>query len=111
MVTEYGMSDELGPMTFGHGHEEQVFLGRDISRDRNYSERVAAEIDAEMKSIIEQAYRKAEEIVKDHRKELEAVANALLERETLEAADFERLLNSFNHDIASGAPDDTSEEG
>lgn len=111
MVTEYGMSDELGPMTFGHGHEEQVFLGRDISRDRNYSERVAAEIDAEMKSIIEQAYRKAEEIVKDHRKELEAVANALLEKETLEAADFERLLNSFNHDIASGTPDDTSEEG
>ncbi|HHU51126.1 MAG TPA: ATP-dependent metallopeptidase FtsH/Yme1/Tma family protein [Firmicutes bacterium] len=102
MVTEYGMSDELGPMTFGHGHEEQVFLGRDISRDRNYSERVAAEIDAEMKRIIEDAYHEAEEIVQEHRKELDAIVEALLEKETLEAEDFERLLDSFKHDTASG---------
>ncbi|HEY8345370.1 MAG TPA: ATP-dependent zinc metalloprotease FtsH [Bacillota bacterium] len=103
MVTEYGMSDELGPMTFGHGHEEQVFLGRDISRDRNYSERVAAEIDAEMKRIIEDAYHKAEKIVQEHRKELDAIVEALLEKETLEAEDFERLLDSFKHDTASGS--------
>jgi len=95
MVTEYGMSDDLGPMTFGHGHEEQVFLGRDISRDRNYSERVAAEIDQEMSTIIGDAYKKAKNIVNEHRNELEAIANALLEKETLEAADFEQLLNSF----------------
>ncbi len=92
MITEYGMSAELGPMTFGHGHEEQVFLGRDISRDRNYSEKVAADIDREMRSLIDQAYKRAEEIINGHREELDRVAQALLSRETLEGAEFEALL-------------------
>jgi cell division protease FtsH len=94
MITEYGMSDKLGPMTFGHGPAEQVFLGRDISRDRNYSEQVAASIDQEMKGMITEAYNKAEEIIRTHREKLDAIVEALLEKETLEAADFERLLAS-----------------
>ena len=92
MIMEYGMSDELGPMTFGHGHEELVFLGRDISRDRNYSEEVAASIDREMRLLIDQAYKRAEEIITTHREELDRVARALLEKETLEGAEFEALL-------------------
>jgi cell division protease FtsH len=92
MIMEYGMSEELGPMTFGHGHEELVFLGRDISRDKNYSEKVAADIDREMRSFIDQAYRRAEGIITDHREDLDRVAQALLSRETLEGAEFEALL-------------------
>ena len=94
MIMEYGMSDKLGPMTFGHGPVEQVFLGRDISRDRNYSEEVAASIDQEMKRIITEAYNRAEELIRTHRDQLEAIVKALLEKETLEAADFERLMAS-----------------
>lgn len=103
MVTEYGMSKELGPMTFGHGHAEQVFLGRDISRDKNYSEQVAAKIDREMKAIIDLSYQQAEEIINTHLEELKSIANALIEKETLEAEDFEQLLASFNgQPIAEG---------
>lgn len=92
MIMEYGMSADLGPMTFGHGHEEQVFLGRDISRDKNYSEEVAANIDREMRSMIDQAYKRAEELITEHREELDRVARTLLERETLEAPEFEAVL-------------------
>lgn len=92
MIMEYGMSEELGPMTFGHGHLEQVFLGRDISRDKNYSEEVAASIDREMRLMIDQAYKRAEEIITEHREELERVTQTLLEKETLDAAEFEALL-------------------
>ena len=63
---------------------------------------MAAEIDAEMKRIIEDAYHEAEEIVQEHRTDLDAIVEALLEKETLEAEDFERLLDSFKHDTASG---------
>ncbi|NLC53591.1 MAG: ATP-dependent metallopeptidase FtsH/Yme1/Tma family protein [Firmicutes bacterium] len=92
MIMEYGMSEDLGPMTFGHGHEDQVFLGRDISRDKNYSEEVAANIDREMRLLIDQAYKRAEEILTGHREELDRVARTLLERETLEGAEFEAVL-------------------
>lgn len=92
MITEYGMSEKLGSMTFGHGREEQVFLGRDFARDRNYSEKVAADIDREMKHMIDESYRRAEEVIDRYREQLDLVANALLERETLEATEFEDLL-------------------
>lgn len=92
MITEYGMSEELGPMTFGHGHEDQVFLGRDISRDRNYSEEVAATIDAETRSIIERAYDRAKSLLVDHKAELERVVKALIEKETLEKDEFEAVI-------------------
>ncbi|WAM32054.1 ATP-dependent zinc metalloprotease FtsH [Caldicellulosiruptor naganoensis] len=91
MVTKYGMSDKLGPMTFGTEHEE-VFLGRDLALARNYSEEVAAEIDREIKSIIEEAYKKAEEILKQNIDKLHKVANALLEKEKLTGEEFRKLV-------------------
>ena len=92
MVTEYGMSDRLGPMTFGSAHDE-VFLGRDFTRSRNYSEGVASEIDTEIRSIIEAAYERAETLLKDNRDKLNRVAEALLEKEKLEADELEEVFN------------------
>jgi cell division protease FtsH len=92
MITEYGMSENLGYMTFGHGAEEQVFLGRVITRDRNYSEEVAAAIDREMRQIIDGSYQRSVNIIQENRVYLDKIAKALLEKETLEAEDFERLM-------------------
>lgn len=92
MITEYGMSDELGYMTFGHGHEEQVFLGRDISRDKNYSEEIAAAIDREIKRMMDEAFEKSKQIVAEHRELLDKIANALLEKETIEGEAFVELI-------------------
>lgn len=91
MITEFGMSDELGPLTFGH-KQEQVFLGRDIARDRNYSESVARAIDKEARQIIDSCYQKAKEILENNRQRLELVARALMEKETLEGPEFEELM-------------------
>lgn len=92
MITEYGMSDELGYMTFGHGHEEQVFLGRDISRDKNYSEEIAAAIDREIKRMMDEAFERAKQIIVEHRELLDKIANALLEKETIEGEAFVELI-------------------
>lgn len=92
MITEYGMSEKLGPMTFGHGHEEQIFLGRDIARDRNYSEEVAAAIDREAREFIEKSYAKAKKILSEQRERLEKVVAALKERETLDREEFEAIV-------------------
>jgi cell division protease FtsH len=92
MVTEYGMSDRLGPMTFGTKSEE-VFLGRDLGRTRNYSEEVAAEIDREIRRIIEEAYQKAESLLRDNIEKLHRVAKALMEKEKLNGEEFERVFN------------------
>jgi cell division protease FtsH len=92
MVTQYGMSDEMGPINFGGEHEE-VFLGRDWGTYRNYSEDVAALIDRETKKIIELAYKKAETLLKENIKRLHNVANALLEKEKLDGEEFEAAFN------------------
>ena len=92
MITEYGMSEKLGPLTLGQKHNEQVFLGRDISRQPNYSESVAAEIDQEVSSLIEQCYRKAETLLKDNSHYVEKIVNALKEHETLNADQIKKLL-------------------
>ncbi|MGI6413340.1 MAG: ATP-dependent zinc metalloprotease FtsH [Syntrophomonadaceae bacterium] len=91
MITEYGMSEELGPLTYGHKSEE-VFLGRDISRDRNYSDAIAYAIDKEANAIMESSYKKAEEILKNNRDKLDQIAQKLMEKETLEAEEFEAIL-------------------
>ncbi|MBP1764528.1 MAG: ftsH 1 [Firmicutes bacterium] len=91
MICEFGMSDALGPISFGH-RDEQVFLGRDLGRDRNYSEEVAYAIDQEVRRIIEDAYAKTEEILKNNRDKLQAIAEALMIRETLEANQLEQLI-------------------
>src|SRR6056297_2672057 len=85
MVTEYGMSDKVGHLTLGQKHDEQIFLGRDISRSRNYSEKVAAEIDREVRSIIEYCYDKAQNLLKENRDAVERIVVALKEKETLNA--------------------------
>ncbi len=87
MVTKYGMSSNLGPMTYGSGQE--VFLGRDLTSQKDYSEEVAAQIDREIRDIIENSYSDAEKLLSDNIDKLHEIANALLERETLNAGDFE----------------------
>jgi cell division protease FtsH len=91
MVTEYGMSDVFGPITFGTDHDE-VFIGRDLARSRNYSEEVAALIDKEIRAIIDKGYNHAEQLLKDNLSKLHAVAQALLEREKLDEKDFEEIF-------------------
>ncbi len=90
MVTHYGMSQALGPLTFGK-KEELIFLGREISEQRNYSDEVAAKIDAEVRSIIDHAYDRAREVLTEHRAVLDRLADLLIEKETIEAAEFESL--------------------
>jgi cell division protease FtsH len=91
MVTAYGMSKLLGPLTFGD-REEMVFLGREISEQRNYSDQIAEEIDQEVKRIIEEGYSQARSILLNYRDRLEAVARRLIEVETLERQEFEALV-------------------
>ena len=91
MVTEYGMSEKLGPMTFGQ-KEELVFLGREIGEQRDYSEAVAQEIDGEVRSLIEEAHNRAKEVLTNYRDKLEALARRLVEVETIEAPELEALF-------------------
>jgi cell division protease FtsH len=91
LITDYGMSDVLGPRTFGQ-KEELIFLGREIHEQRDYSEKIAEEIDVEIHSFISQATLKAQKIIQEQRDKLEKVALALLAKETLEKEEFEALL-------------------
>ncbi len=91
MVMEYGMSDELGPMTFGE-REELVFLGRSLSEHRNYSESVARKIDAEVRGFINRAHEQAVEIMRNHRAVLITLAQQLVQRETLGEAEVDAIL-------------------
>ncbi|MCJ7605568.1 MAG: ATP-dependent metallopeptidase FtsH/Yme1/Tma family protein, partial [Dehalococcoidales bacterium] len=91
MVTDYGMSDKLGPRTFGH-KEEMVFLGREISEQRDYSEKVALQIDMEVKQLIDTAYQIALQLLTDNREKLGFIAKMLLEEETLEGDELKRIL-------------------
>jgi cell division protease FtsH len=91
MVTRLGMSEALGPMTYGQ-KEELIFLGREISEQRDYSEAVAEKIDQEVRSIVNNAYERAKEILTTHRDRLDAVANRLLEVETINREEFEQIF-------------------
>ncbi|MBU4348134.1 ATP-dependent zinc metalloprotease FtsH [Patescibacteria group bacterium] len=94
LVTQFGMSEKLGPMTFGES-QELVFLGREISTTKNYSEEVAVEIDKEVRSLINRAYKASQRILKLHQKILEKIAKTLIEKETLEQEDFYKLLKDY----------------
>jgi len=107
MITEFGMSEELGPLTFGR-KQETVFLGRDISRDRNYSEAVAFSIDKEARRIIDASYNRARELLQEHINELNLIANALMEKETLEAEEFTAIIEDYNREHS--AQDSRKEE-
>ncbi len=91
MITKYGMSEKLGNMIFGNENEE-VFIGRDFAQARNYSEEVAAQIDREVKGIIDSCYEKTLKLLKENISKLHAVANALIEKEKLEGQEFEELF-------------------
>ena len=92
MVTQYGMTDSLGPMTYGSDDDDDVFMGRDLGKTRNYSEDIAAAIDRETRSIIDKAYAAVEELLSDNLEKLHIVAQELLEKETLNAKEFEELF-------------------
>jgi len=94
MVTEWGMSERMGPLTFGK-REEHVFLGREIAKHRDYSDKTAEEIDEETKRIVTEAYCHTKELLQQNRNLLDAIAKALLERETLEAAEIDEIINEL----------------
>ena len=95
MVMEYGMSDKIGTISYGSDQNE-VFLGRDLGRGRNFSEEIGAEIDKEIKSLIDEAYNKAETLLKENIEKLHAVAGALLEKEKLEGQEFLKIFDNAN---------------
>ena len=99
MITQYGMSDVLGPISFGEGQNHQVFLGRDLNNQRNYSEEVACEIDKEVRRYIEDAYEACRRIITENIDKLHLIANALMEREEL-------MTNGFIKDDESDESDE-----
>lgn len=100
MVTELGMSDTIGLVKLGNKREE-IFLGRDISEDRNYSEEVAYKIDQEVKAIIDTCYQRARAILTERRTLMDKIAGVLLEREVLDAAEFAKLMDEAPDNPAS----------
>ncbi|WP_099364129.1 ATP-dependent zinc metalloprotease FtsH [Fredinandcohnia onubensis] len=92
MVTEYGMSEKLGPLQFGQAQGGQVFLGRDIHNEQNYSDAIAHEIDLEIQRFIKESYEKARQILTEHQDKLKLIAETLLEVETLDAAQIKSLF-------------------
>jgi cell division protease FtsH len=93
MVTEWGMSEKLGPLTFGH-KEELVFLGRDLGEQRNYSEEVAGEIDQEVHRLVDAAYQRAKKILTERKDKLTQLAEYLKQEETIEGWQMDAVLNS-----------------
>lgn len=99
MICEYGMSDNIGPVTFGH-RQDQVFLGRDIARDKDYSEEVAAEIDKEVRSFMEDAYAATEKLLSENIDKLHVIAKALMEKETLDEEEINQLVK-YGHILSA----------
>ena len=109
MIMQYGMSETIGPIAYGE-ENHQVFLGRDFNRDRNYSEEVAGEIDREVRRYIEEAYEACRVLITENREKLDRIAEALLERETLNAAELEELMTKgsiSDKGTKDDEPDDT----
>lgn len=103
MITRYGFSEKLGPIVYGHDNSE-VFLGRDYSQGRNYSENVAAEIDGEIRELIDTSYENAKQILLSHRDQLDKVARYLMEHEKIDGEDFYKLMNGEPLDDNTAAP-------
>ncbi len=111
MIMEYGMSEELGPISFGYKEDHQVFLGRDISRQRNYSEEIAFAIDKEIRKIIEECYAEAENLIRDNREKLEELAQTLLEQETLRGEEVAAIMQGQPLPVDDGAEEPSDPEG
>jgi cell division protease FtsH len=94
MVCNWGMSEELGPLTFGK-REEHIFLGREFAQSKDFSEETARTIDSAIKNLVLSAYQRAKELLAGHRAQLQALAQGLLAQETLDSQEIDRILNSF----------------
>ncbi|HEY9722491.1 MAG TPA: ATP-dependent zinc metalloprotease FtsH [Oscillatoriaceae cyanobacterium] len=92
MVTEFGMSEKVGPLTYGN-RQEHVFMGRDFGEARNYSDEVASTIDDEVKRIVETCYERARGLLTEHREQLDHISYELIAQETIDAEEFDRLFN------------------
>ena len=103
MVTEFGMSEKLGPLSFGK-RDELVFLGREIGEQRNYSDDVARQIDEEVRAIIDRAYERASEVLTTHKDKLVALAEKLVAEETVDSEGFESLFSDLPPKVDSHAP-------
>ena len=115
MITQYGMSPVLGPVAYGESSDHQVFLGRDLNNQRNYSEDVASEIDKEIRKYIEEAYEACRKLLEDNIDKLHAIAEALIEKETLDGDELQEILGDGEFNVTrKGLPpedddnDDTS---
>ncbi len=91
MVCEWGMSDKMGPLTFGQ-KEEQIFLGREIAQHRDYSEKTAQEIDKEVRNIVSECYEMANKIISENMKLLHKLAKTLLEKEVLDSHQIQLIV-------------------
>lgn len=107
MITKYGMSDRLGPLCFG-SEQDEVFIGKDFGQTRNYSENVAAMIDEEMRRIIDECYKKCENLLNSHMKVLHRVAEELIEKEKIEGAEFNKIFEETDESEADNSATDTS---
>ena len=98
MVCEWGMSEKLGPLVFGK-KEEHIFLGREIAKHKDYSEKTAEEIDGEIKKIVTERYKYSKKLLMDNRALLEKVATVLLDKETLDGVEIDAIVKSFKEDM------------
>jgi cell division protease FtsH len=103
MVCDYGMSEDLGPLSFGK-NEEQIFLGREIAQHRDYSEATAEKIDDEVKRIVTTAYDRTCHLINDNLETLHSMANALLEKETLTGEDIDKIMAVAEEDKQGKKP-------
>jgi cell division protease FtsH len=108
MVMRYGMSERLGPRVFGHDRS-MPFLGREFSAEPDYSDEIAREIDDEIRRVVEEAHQTARDILTEHREALDGISKVLLERETIEAKEFERLLAGESPEGVFGAGEEAEE--
>jgi cell division protease FtsH len=107
MVTRFGMSDKLGPLTFGNKHHS-IFLGKALAEDRNYSEDIASLIDEEVRHIVNECHEKARSILASNRRWMDRVSKTLIEQETLERKGFEQLMNQLDEEFGLPTGDETA---
>lgn len=100
MVTEWGMSEKLGPLAFGK-KDEQIFLGREIAKHKDYSEKTAEDIDSEVKRIVHEAYLKAKELLRENFSLLDTLAKTLLDKETIDAQELDNIVTQYKASLAS----------
>jgi cell division protease FtsH len=105
MIMRYGMSEELGPRTLGH-NQAQPFLGREFAQEPDYSDEVARQIDDEIRRIIEEAHQRAQDLLADKREVLDRISKILVVRETIEATEFEQLVDGVPEDEVFRARDE-----